>query len=189
MPERKTREIEHLCGVGGYIEFRRSEPGTDYTPGGMEILDIQEWQIDHEYINVRLPMSGGQGSISHRRVADDFQFIAELDLDLTSTRNDATQAPHMDDRLKGDADEDFRLAMTFHCGDPTFWTHPRIQTIARPAETEKGVCYFCQEVVLDKVWVVNSARGDDVVRYRIQGHGSTPLEYHVNGQKLGMGVL
>jgi hypothetical protein len=199
MPDiRETREIEHLCGIGGYIEFRRSQPGTPYTPSAMEILEIQEWRIEHEYINVRLPMSGGEGSISRRRVADDFQFVAELDLDLTPARKvltpeeiaaGVTGDPHLDDRLNGHPDDEFRLAMTFHCGDPTFWTHPKVRSIARPAETEKGVTYFCEEVLLNKVCPVNSARGDDVVRYRIQGEGSAPLQRLINDRVLGMGAL
>jgi len=201
LPIRETREIEHLCGVGGYLEFSWS-PG-NYTPTAGELVDVQEWLIDHAYENHELAMSGGRGSMQRRRVIDDFRFVTIANMDLSKARanperlpgpaNMETTQPFYDGRLEGTGSDKFQISMEFHCGDPTFWTHPELQSIARPEQTSRGVFYFCESIMLDRVTILNSARGTDVpgavVNFRIEGHGSTPLQRFVDAVWCGAGAL
>lgn len=183
-PIRMTREVEQLPGIGGTLEFKwlnSSEfPGTD-------TLYVKRWRILRRFITVRLPMSSGKGSLQYRRVADGFDFLAAVDLDLTPIRvRDSGPGPFSqpfaDGRLEGPIAEHFSVSMKFLCGDPTFVSHPPMRGIGRPSRTFPrgsdlldGVYYSCKEVTLDTVECLNSSGGDDVVEYLIAGHGSAPL--------------
>jgi len=192
---RPTRPTEPLSGIGGYIEFRW--PGAyfveDREPERIEVL---RWEIQRQFRNKELAMSGGYGSLQNRRVADGFRFTILVDLDLTPMRKagvvpgpgPSTQ-PHIDGRMEGAPDDNFLIAIHFQAGDPTFYSQPNIQTIARPpAAGRLGVYYFCPEVLLGEVVVVNISRGD-VVTYRITGVGSAPLRRYVDARWCGAGAL
>lgn len=206
-PIRSTREIEHLCGVGGHLTFQWEgwkEHVTDFP--FPEILEVQQWEIDREFLNARLPMSGGYGSISYRRVADDFVFAAVLDMDLTSARQAKTVAgttreisshprthPFVDGKLEGHRERKFRVSIRFNCGDRSFWEQPEIQGIARPLSPQegllRGVHYYCDSVLLKHVYVVNSSKGDSVTRYVVHGQGSAPLRRYIDTVWCGAGAI
>ena len=194
---RPTYEILPLRGIGGCLWFRwplgyGTEP--DY-----ERLEIEQWEIIHKYRNVELAMSGGRGSIQRRRVADDFEFIVSLDLDLTPVRTARItigpspngKTPFIDGRLEGRPAYKFGIGVIFQCGDPTFWNQPDLRSIARPYPdlARTGVQYRCDSVVLDEVRTVDSSRGDDVVRCLVRGSGSAPLQRWIDDTWCGEGAL
>ena len=181
---RRTYEIMPLRGIGGCLWFRWPLEGG--TQPDYERLEIEQWEIFHKYRNLELAMSGGRGSIQRRRVADDFEFVLALDLDLTPVRTTAItigpnpngKTPFIDGRLEGVPSRQFRIEVIFQCGDPTFWNQPDLRSIARPHPDPniRGVYYACNSVVLDEVRTIDSSRGDDVVRCIVRGSGSAPLE-------------
>ena len=131
---RDVRKTEPLRGVGGFLQFLPSRTTTQ-SPAG-EKLEVRQWEIWHSYVNARIAKSGNFGSISRRRVADDFTFAAILDLDLTVVRENepgasANNQPHYDGRLEGLEGDLYQISMWFQCGDPTFWTHPKLLLVAR----------------------------------------------------------
>ena len=200
MPEqpaiRDTLENEPISGVGGYLEFKQlGKTGETFPP---EQLHVAQWELWHEIINARLPESGNFGSITYNRVADTFRFAAALDMDVLPARvyepGPNVHQPHVDGRMEGAKDVfgspiGFSIQVKFYCGDPTFWTHPEMQSIARPEFTLPGVFYKCNSVLLDRVYVLNSARGDDVVRCIVEGHGASPLRRYVGYTWCGAGAL
>lgn len=173
---RSVREVQYLAGVGGAILFLwRAE-----TANIQSRIEIEEWAIDHRYINARLPMTGGLGSIQYRRVADTFDFAVIAVMDLRTTRAQqpgpgSSAQPFYDGRMEGNPSDDFLIKMEFQCGDPDFLRNPNSQPIPEPT-IQPGVHLTCDEVILETVRLVNSARGDDVLRYLIKGHGSKPLQ-------------
>ena len=199
---REDREIEHLRGVGGFIEFKWP---TETPIQTYQRLEIKQWEIWHAFVNARMAESGGHGSLTRYRVADDFTFAVLIDIDLTPTRSigpapGSRSQPYYDGRMEGLQADDFHIAIRFQCGDPTFYTHPEMQSIARPAhkyppgsEFTSGLQYRCKEVLLDKVYIINSARGTDVpgavVTCRVDGSGSAPLERWVDDIWCGAGAL
>lgn len=203
LPIRDTREILPLCGVGGCLEFSWTSIIPDPENGNPSdtmiyerLMEVEQWEIHHRYRNVELPMSGGFGSLSRRRVADDFQFVAIAAMDLTGAREalgefgpNLTNQPFIDGRLRGYPTSAYHVGIKFNCGDPTFWTNPEAQSIARPAKNGEGVFYYCQGVLLDEVRVLDSSRGDDVVRCIVTGSGSAPLRRYVGEVHYGNGAF
>jgi hypothetical protein len=188
---RETREVEHLAGIGGYLQFATGGTG-DRVEGRVE---VQLWEIDRTLVSVRLPLSGGFGSVQWRRVAEDWNFRAILALDMrlarlgNDTDNRLNKQPHIDGRLEGTPQDNFLLEAVFNCGDPTFLTNPELPSIFRVAETGKGVHYKAKEVLLARVRCVDSSGGDDVVRYFATGNGSSPLQRFVGTQFAGAGAF
>jgi len=199
---REDREIEHLRGVGGFIEFKWP---SDTVVVNYQRLEIKQWEIWHALINARMAESGGHGSLTRYRVADDFTFAVLIDIDLKPYReielsNGSNRQPFYDGRMEGLQADDFHIAIRFQCGDPTFYEYPELQSIARPAhkyppgsQFTTGLQYRCKEVLLDKVYIINSARGTDVpgavVTCRVDGSGSAPLERWVDDIWCGAGSL
>ena len=192
-PFRPTKETENLAGIGGFMQFSWGDKSSDAVVKN----NILRWQIDHEYINARLPMTGGMGSISYRRVADDFTFVVLMNLNLRPMRGSPSTAPgrtsFVDGQLEGAKEQSFLISVRWQCGDPTFWTHPgHGQSIFRHEAAGRGLYYYCDSVILDRVVAINSARGQEeegVVTYVVQGHGSAPLRRYVNDKWLGAGAF
>ncbi len=190
---REVRPVEHLAGIGGFIEFTwRAE-----TFPVVSRIEIREWVTDHRYVNARIAMTGGLGSIQYRRVADDFEFTAIANMDLRTTRESPPAAPgpvsqpFYDGRMEGSPDNNFLIKMHFQCGDPDFlennvrWFHPT-NTV------QQGVYQTCDEVILDQVRLLDSSRGkppNGVLRYLITGHGSKPLQRWVGPHWTGGGAF
>jgi hypothetical protein len=201
-PIRQTREVIQLPGVGGTMEFAWFGVGLPTEFRGTTSLFVKRWRIIPKYINARLAMSGGKGSLQYRRVAVGFDFIATVDLDLTvlAGSRDPGPGPHaqsfVDGRLEGHPNGDFQVSMRFLCGDPTFVSDPELQSIFRTSRTFPvgsslldGLYYSCKEVILDTVECDNSAEGDDVVGYVVRGHGSAPLKRNIGRVWAGAGAF
>lgn len=190
-PIRQTREVEHLAGIGGYLQFATGGTG-DRVEGQVE---VELWEIDRTLVSVRLPLSGGFGCVQWRRVSEEWNFRAILALDMrfarlgNDTDNRMNKQPHIDGRLEGLPQDKFLLEALFNVGDPTFLTHPELRSIFRVAETDRGVHYKAKEVLLANVRCVDSSGGDDVVRYFATGKGSSPLQRFVAGQFAGAGAF
>lgn len=197
-PIRETEEILPLRGMGGFMEFEWvTGAGVPRIDEG-EKLAIQEWKIFHRYTNVKLAMSGGKGSMQKRRVIDDFDFITMVDLDLTPPILNGISAkpneqPFYDGRLQGVPAGKFHIGMRFQCGDPSFWSHPELQSIARVDTSERGVFYWSDAVILDEAIAINASRGLDepgsVVTYIVRGSGSAPLQRFINETTTGQGAF
>ena len=188
---RDVRPVEHLAGIGGFFEFTwRAE-----TSPVLSRIEIREWAIEHHYINARLAMTGGLGSIQYDRVADTFDFTLIANMDLRTTRAQPpgpgpSAQPFYDGRLEGSKDQDFKISAHFQCGDPSFLDG---EQTAIPIDTvSKGIYHACDEVVLDKVQLINSSRAKvalGVLRYLIKGHGSKPLQRWVGDTWVGGGAF
>lgn len=198
-PIRATREIFPLQGIGGFLGVRWTMGTSGEKPTDGEKVEVREWLIEHIYRNVEIPESGGKGSITNYRVADSFRFVALLDLDLTSTlkgpvgKNFAGQ-PHPDGKFQGNADDEsaFGVAIRFQCGDPTWWSDPALQSVARVTSTRTGIYYFCPRVLLTEVRVVTNSTGKPgvgLVNAIVRGVGSAPLERYVEEKLVGFGGL
>ena len=195
---RAVRDVEHLRGIGGHLAFKWPSitgyevPGEEY-----ELLDVAQWAIERKFHNWEGAISGGNGSLTRRRVCDDFQFTAIVPLDLALARPPtevgigANKSPFVDSRLEGPETSNFLIAIEFHLGDPTFFSHPELQGIARTAATNGGLFYFCPEVALDSVRIVNSARDGEgsVLAFLVKGSGSAPLKRYVDRKLCGSGAF
>lgn len=196
---RAVRPSEPIAGIGGFIEFKWNTDTDDV----LSRIEIEEWSIKHRYVNARLAMSGGLGSIQWDRVADATEFIIMALMDLRTSRVAVAEGdgparsslqPFYDGRMDGDASQDFKISMHFQCGDPTFWTNPEQQTIARPPEgpIRSGIYQTIDEAILDDVLLTDSSRGDEpdgMLRYLIKGHGSTPIQRWVGDVWTGGGAF
>jgi len=213
---RDTRQIMPLRGIGGYIGFlwwnqaianiqgyggTRADQQMDRPRRNtlLDKLEVQQWEIEHTSRNVEIPMSGGRGAISRRRVASDFRWVAFVDLDMTITQGDPEiivrneEQPFVDGRLEGKPGGHYRLALRFHCGDPSWPLRRLAGNLGVPFSTNLGLYYWCDAALIETVHVVNSARGKDeqgaVVTYRVEGKGSSPLERWVEDRNTGEGLL
>ncbi len=198
---RAVRPSEPIPGIGGFIEFKWNTDTADV----LSRIEIEEWSLRHRYINARLAMSGGLGSIQYDRVADATEFTVMAVMDLRTTRfgaasgdtpNRSSRQPFYDGRMEGGAGQDFKISMHFQCGDSTFWDNPEQQTIARPPEKfsplgpfRSGIYQTIDEAVIEDVLLVDSSRGDDVLRYIIKGFGSTPIQRWVGEIWTGGGAF
>ncbi len=190
-----------IAGVGGFLSF---EPlsivgGSGVDPAGRlsERLHIEEWEIQHTFRNVELPMSGGRGSIQRRRVSDDFRFSTIVPLDTSNVRggsvaDTARRQPFYDGRMRGEPLGLYQISVRFQCGDTSFPDTLESRTISSSAADDPfnpGAYYLCEQVLLENVRIVNSARGDDVVMCVVRGLGSAPLRRYYNGTYCGAGAL
>jgi hypothetical protein len=187
---RDVRETERIAGVGGFLELRWPAIDTPYDPGPAfyEALEVQQWEILRKIRSAEIPMGGGDGSISRRRTADDFTFTAHLDLDIRPSKllpdkipgppAAGQSSPFPGDRFEGEQTNQFLIAIRFHCGDPLV-----------DGDDSAGYRYYCQRVLLEEVHIINSARGDDVVRVVVKGSGSAPLRRFVGEVLCGHGSL
>jgi len=210
---RPTREIMPLRGIGGYIAFlwwteaMNTQQLYDSVPASramatvrrntkMPRLEVQQWEVEPSARTVEIPMGGGKGAISRRRVTSDFLFRVDLDLDMTEavehpgdiTRNE--KQPFVDGRLEGDRDAAYRIALRFHCGDPSFYVRPNLTSVARiDVASRLGIYYWCEAALIERVYCIGSSKSDDVIRYRVEGHGSAPLERYVDDKFCGAGLI
>ncbi|HUT93311.1 MAG TPA: hypothetical protein VMY37_27855 [Thermoguttaceae bacterium] len=198
-----------IAGFGGHLALKWQScltlggegvddyglPTGERPTGPEDILDIKRWEIEHIDHNAEIPMSGGRGSISRRRVCDDFRFQCLVDVDTKPTHeaekpaNNATDQPFLDGRLEGKPKGYFQIAVRFHCGDPSYWSRPDWQHISTLATDSAGLFYFCPAVMLENVRTINSNEGDDVVTCVVRGSGSAPLERWVNDTFVGAGAF
>lgn len=197
-PGRPTFINLPVQGLGGFMQFSWPE-FTDHP--GPERLAIRQWELQHIYHTVELYMSGGFGSAQEDRVADHFKFTVAMDLDrqILAQRNPIgpgpVNSPFLDSRLEGAAAAEYKIKIRLHCGDPSFATHPDLQSILREwtfaevAGEDSGLYYQCDRVSLDEIFKLNSARGDKVVKVIIKGSGSAPLDRYLNGQWCGSGAF
>jgi len=214
-PIRDSREMLQVQGIGGYLAVgvidnaRQGNLTGDVESFGLYLsdkLDVRRWQLWHRYHNVQIPMSGGGGAITRRRVADDFDFIAEWMLDakyilpteplpsnqiVASSAGPATQ-PFIENRFQGIAPAQFQVQVKFQLGDPTFYTQPELQSIARTFGTvQTGAYYFCDSVQVDEIYVVDTSDQEpgDVIRGIVKGSGSAPLRRYLDpGGWMGTGA-
>lgn len=200
---RDTRELLPIASLGGFLEIQwctaANAAGYEKWPkeSGAKKLDVQQWRLKHKFTNVRLPLSGGKGALTRRRVADDFEFQAIVAMDIgpgrASAGNTFADQPFLDGRLEGKSNvvAAYRIAVLFQCGDPTFYTDPELQTIARVAESTPGLYYFCSSVLLKSMDVINDTLGKAVVLAIVEGEGSAPLERYIDNVKepIGFGGL
>ena len=195
-PIRETREALPMRGIGGFMEF--FWPKESGQP--LSRIQIREWTIEHEYFNARLAMTGGIGSIQYRRVADSFSFTTIADMDLRTSREayggpdrGSVNQPFYDGRMEGRSENNFLIKMRFQCGDPTFWTDPDLQSIARVDEISglpgHGIYHSSEQVILDLVTLVDSAHTGKVLSYLIKGHGSRPLQRYAGQVWCGGGAF
>lgn len=199
-PIRDVFETEAIKGVGGHLEF--NWPSETSWPR-MERLEVKEWEI-HEIIPAaELPISGGFGAITRRRVCSDFEFTCAIDLDLKPVRDrepapGPMSQPFPGSRMEGAASDLFVIKLRFHCGDPTFWDSPELTHIARTigelpgTPMGDGVNYRCDSVIVTEVWTVGNAHGQEgkgVVSAIVKGKGSAPLRRYVGADWCGTGWL
>ena len=203
-PFRDVREVWPIRGIGGFmeVEWANADSNAPSNPvqGKGDKLEIQEWRIDHKYINARLPISGGKGSPSKRRVCDDFTWAAKLNFDLLKTLSDGIgvgfgHQPFVDGQLEGKANPQamYHLGIRFQCGDPTWYSDDDLQSVFRPPEKDAGVFYFCPRVILTNVETINNAKGgtdgSGLVHVIARGEGSAPLERWIGPSNVGKGGL
>ena len=211
---RDERPFEAMVGYGGYVGFNWSTinktPGPDdpyIVPGtkpgrpnsGHDILNVHRWQLEHEYETLAIYGSGGNGSPIRRRVFTDFRFSIWLPMNLHVARPPTTPAkgpmsqPFMEGRLEGYPHYQFRIAIWFLCGDPSWWSNPEMQSVVPVITDQMGVFHYCHSVLIDKVVETDSSEqagsDGDVVTYLVTGHGSAPLQRFVNNNDCGYGGL
>ncbi len=183
-----------LAGVGGYLAFEWKTTGRFQPTTQLERLHIEQWDIEHDYENLELFMSGGRGSAQNRLVADRFRVNVILDLDLSrvplnNPSDTSSGQPFYDGRLRGSEGGHYAISMRLQCGDPSF-LYSRGRTIATEVGGQfQGVFYACSELRLEKVRTINSARGDDNVTCVVRLAGGAPLQRFFNGQYVGAGTL
>ena len=101
--------------------------------------------------------------------------------------------PFFDGRLEGDKLSDFRIAMIFQLGDPAYATpatavHNR-NSVHPGVAVFRGVHYFCQNVLLEEVYILNPVKEPGVVTCTVKGSGSAPLERWVGASSSGGGAF
>jgi len=199
-PIRDTRETEPISGVGGFLKFAWKSFLYEYEDV-IQVIDVRQWEGEHILHKISLPLSGGHGSLSKRRVCDDFTFKAVVDLDLTPIKKESPRPgdrqPCYDGRLEGHKKNNFLISAVFQIGDPTFTSHPNWQTIARPHPNHRadsihnsGVYLTCKEVLIDRVHLLNSvSEGRRVITCIVEGSGSASVQRYVDGDWCGGGAF
>ena len=178
--------------MGGFIAFREKAAYTKIpSHHDGDHLKIGRWEIEHIYHNVEIPQSGNYGSETIERVGGGFRFVAAVDIDLLPMQGKdpapgPNSQPFYDGRLEGPKDKGFQLEMKFQLGDPSFLEFPG----AIPTKSDsRGIYYYCDGVVLDRVRTVNPVRVPGVVTCIIEGRGSRPLQRYVASEWCGAGVF
>lgn len=197
---RDVRVTLPLLGIGGFIEVAWATESSDPEVRAGQKLEVERWEIFPILKNVALPLSGGKGAMSRRRVFSDFRFacVAIFDLKTVFDNEPANQfgaQPFLDGRLEGSPGEieRFHVGMRFQCGDPTFHSQPELTSMARPHANEReGIYYFCPRVLLSEARVLDASQGkppDGCVKAIFRGEGSTPLERWVDGVRIALGGM
>lgn len=185
---REVRPIWPVAGMGGVITAEWVEE-FDYTPSQPGNLEVEQWEIVHDYDNIELPLSGGRGSPSRLRVGDDFEFVCDVLLDMKPAKergssNTFAGQPFLDGRLEGFANDEsrFYLSLVFQVADPLIWWE----------RATTGLQYRCPRVLLTQTRTRDSSKGDPAdgcVRATVRGHGSAPLERWIDNDQVGLGGL
>jgi len=200
---RDVRVTWPIAGIGGFldVEWVSSGTGSTQTTGGPGKLEVERWELNHDYDNAELPLSGGKGSMTRYRAGDDFEFTCIVLLDMRpaaagGTENTFNGQPFLDGRLEGHAeiDTNFHFSLRLQCGDPSFWVNAarRHQPIPVDVGPRKGVYYFCPRVILTQTRTLDSSKGkppDGLLRAIVRGKGSTPLERWVDDVMIARGGL
>lgn len=189
---RPTREITKVRGFGGFLELRRASVGSTPSTGRTDshILELDQWTLRHKFRKVELPLSGGFGAITQRRVATSFTFSASLSWDVSALARAVSVdlfsgLAFLDDLFIGESEsltgegEDIRLestnrftiAVLFALGGPEQYDviFPGAEPAARNAH------YYCDSVHLDELVIVTSTNPKNVVKMQAKGSGSAPL--------------
>lgn len=186
-----TREITEVRGFGGFLELSRLIAGTPSGPGAIHShkIEVQQWSLRHKFRSVELPLSGGFGAMTIRRVATSFTFSAGLSWDVSPlAADDATLfsgEAFLDDLFTGPStfavgEEEnrrvrstnrFTIAALFALGG-TF-QYDVIFPGAPPAK--RNAHYYCDSVHLDEIVVVTSTEPPELVKMQAKGRGSAPL--------------
>ncbi len=192
---RDTREIVAVGGVGGWLEFNvpTTEPDRLIQDDGKARidhrdnptrLDVVQWEIEHDYTNKLLHISGGGGSASRRRVNDDWRFTAVVQFDASYVLSPEhvdykPDSPFPDDKFHGIEKAKFIVGIRFAIGE--FTRFP----------TGQAPFYFCPEVLLQRVSVVDTSdmENPDIVRFLVKGEGSAPLERWIGDVRKGIGAI
>lgn len=170
-----ARGITAIRGFGGFLQITRALPGTDQFE--KHILDVERWTIRHEFRTVELPISGGFGAITRRRVASDFLFKASLSWDAMP------DVPFLDDIFLGENTEQYAVAVLFALGRPSDYAH------YFPGIPDQNSHYYCKAVQIDRLVVVTSTKPPDVIKLEVIGKGSAPLRRYVGPVWKGAGGL
>ncbi len=176
-----TREITHVRGFGGFLNISRvSQESVGSTQRDRVNLEVSQWTIRHRFRAVELPISGGFGAITRRRVATDFQFAADLPFNVLPLGLPRGTVPtgaalktlaFLEDLFRGFNREQYMVGVLFAIGDPFQYD------VLFPAADQRGrnSYYFCDSVHLDELVIVTSTEPADVVRLQANGSGSAPL--------------
>jgi hypothetical protein len=197
---RETRPTLPLAGVGGFMEVEwASEAGGSgqvRKPTEGDKLEVEEWRIDHDLIEVTLPLSGGKGALTPMRVADKFDFTAIVAMNIlpaktTGPANTFLKQPFLDGMLEGEPHDNamFYVALRFQCGEPSFWHPGRAGSIVGPDQPNPGIFYFCQRALLTRTQTITPIKDKKVIRAIVTGKGAAPLERHVGTTQIALGSL
>ena len=200
---RDIRPTFPLAGVGGFLEVKWAGPSSDPEVQEGAKLEVEQWEKDHKLTDVQLPLSGGKGAMSTRRVCDSFvvTFIAAFDRAAARFGTAANTFAHqafLDGRLEGSdgRDERFHFGLRLQCGDPTFVDASSPQPIARQSPEDprdgRGIFYFCPRVLLISTQTLTNSMGkppSGIVKAVVRVRGAAPLERWLGGKRLAIGSL
>lgn len=196
---RDVRETWPIAGIGGFLEVEWVST-TSFNSDGVFVpssrvakLEVERWELVHDYDNAELPLSGGNGSMSRFRVGDDWDFLCIVLLDMRPAKasgadNSFIGQPFLDGRLEGNPNilTNFHFALRLQVGDPAFWVNNNPISIAVPnVGLRQGMYYFCPRVLLRQTRTINDSRGnppDGFVRALVRGEGAAPLERWIDNQ-------
>lgn len=140
-----------LNGIGGYIEVAQ------HTTTSYVRLDVAEWQIRQQWVNVDATHSGCYGAINMRRVAIGYTFACEVIWDLTK------------DHPKRLLQSCNHIKLRFRVGNPVEGQYPP----GYSAEI-KQMYYVSPSALLESITTINNT-SKDVVRMFVKGVGSSHL--------------
>ncbi len=200
---RDVRPTFPLAGIGGFLEVEwvtNSMGKAGAKPREGDKLEIERWQINHKFRTVTLPLSGGKGATTARRVADGFTFVAIVAFDLAAARagppdNTFAAQAFVDGRLEGNSLEvaNFHFGLRLQCGDPSFVATDSTAPIANQnIRGSHGLYYFCPRVILTEAETFNNPKGDPpegIVMATVRGEGAAPLERYLGVTRIARGGL
>lgn len=176
-----TRKITTVRGFGGFLELSRTREFGESGPTQVHrhMLEVEQWTLRHKFRKVELPLSGGLGAMTQRRVATSFTFGASLSWDVSSLPEMFDDANHfagkafLDDLFIGGSTgtNQLTVAVLFALGNTSQYN--LIFPGADPAP--RNAHYYCDSVILDEIVVVTSTEPKNVVKMQAKGSGSAPL--------------
>lgn len=162
---RPVRSIKTIPGVGGQLMVAQQEP--DSSVLAWYNFEVSRWEVNHTFINADVTCSGGNGNKQYRHVGNDWDFACEIPFDADKFLELVFQ--RIDGKNNGNS-----VHIKFKFGDSAFY------------DEDKDFQYYCPEVLLDKVVIIDDNTGEDVIRARVTGRGSALLEgYEGSTQKFG----